>query len=144
MNLIFYDTGIMSTNDTAIFYLNSTNFMFIGGLIMAIAIEKSGLHERLALKVLTLTGSNIRFVMFGFMATTAFLSMWISNTAATAMMLPIIDAVVVAALTSEANNEFEMHTGLEDVYEDKKVRHIYGNLWLGCSVLITFCESIRC
>lgn len=120
--VMFPFLGIMSTNDTAIFYLNSTNFMFIGGLIMAIAIEKSGLHERLALKVLTLTGSNIRFVMFGFMATTAFLSMWISNTAATAMMLPIIDAVVVAALTSEANNEFEMHTGLEDVYEDKKAQ----------------------
>eukprot|EP00094_Tigriopus_californicus_P006409 TCALIF_06173-PA protein Name:"Similar to SLC13A3 Solute carrier family 13 member 3 (Homo sapiens)" AED:0.13 eAED:0.13 QI:20/0.83/0.57/1/0.66/0.57/7/149/576 len=118
--VLFPFLGIMSTNDTAIFYLNSTNFMFIGGLIMAIAIEKSGLHERLALKVLTLTGSNIRFVMFGFMATTAFLSMWISNTAATAMMLPIIDAVVVAALTSEANDDFELHTGLEDVYQDKR------------------------
>eukprot|EP00095_Tigriopus_kingsejongensis_P009456 snap_masked-scaffold197_size267318-processed-gene-1.12 protein:Tk09456 transcript:snap_masked-scaffold197_size267318-processed-gene-1.12-mRNA-1 annotation:"hypothetical protein DAPPUDRAFT_198799" len=119
--VLFPFLGIMPTNDTAVFYLNSTNFMFIGGLIMAIAIEKSNLHERLALKVLTLTGSNLRFVTFGFMAVTAFLSMWISNTAATAMMLPIIDAVVVAALSTEPQNEhIELNEGLEDVYQHKK------------------------
>ena len=64
------------------------------GLIMAIAVEESGLHKRIALVALNLIGSSDRLLLLGFMIPTAFCSMWISNTATTAMMIPIIEAVL--------------------------------------------------
>ena len=68
--------------------------MFFGGLIVAIAIEECNLHLRIALTVMKAAGSKLHSLMAAFMAVTAFLSMWISNTATTAMMLPIAVATV--------------------------------------------------
>ena len=75
-------------------YMRSINFMFLGGLIMAIAVERTGLHRRVALAVLRLCGSTLFGMMAGFMAATGGLSMFISNTAATSMMVPIVTAAV--------------------------------------------------
>jgi len=91
--------GVMSTGDVAVNYLNSTNYMFLGGLVMAIAVEHSGLHNRVALRIIMMVGTSSARLMLGFMFTTMFLSMWISNTATTAMMLPIVDAVAEAINT---------------------------------------------
>jgi len=88
--------GLMSTGQVAVNYLNATNYMFLGGLIMAIAVEHCGLHNRVALKIIMIVGTSQARLMLGFMFTTMFLSMWISNTATTAMMLPIVDAVADA------------------------------------------------
>lgn len=82
--------------------MKSVNFLFMGGLMMALAVENSGLHRRIALFLLKRIGFRPFFVMLAFMLTTAFLSMWISNTAATAMMVPIVEAV---ALVLEGNND---------------------------------------
>ena len=68
--------------------------MFLGGILMAVSIENCGLHRRLALGMLRLVGSQPRWILFGFMLPTWFLSMWISNTATTAMMLPVAEAVL--------------------------------------------------
>jgi len=97
--------GIMSTNEVGINYLKSTNFMFLGGLILAMAVEQSGLHQRVALKIMMMIGTNPRNLLLGFMLTTGFLSMWISNTATTAMMIPIVDAIAQVSVEGQDPDE---------------------------------------
>ena len=75
-----------------------------GSLIVAISVEKCHLHQRIALKALVTIGTSPRLLMLGLMLPTMFLSMWISNTATTAMMLPIVDAVA-EAINSKVNNK---------------------------------------
>ncbi|RWS31881.1 solute carrier family 13 member 3-like protein [Leptotrombidium deliense] len=90
--------GVLSTEQASTPYMKSANSLFFGGLLMAIAIEGSNLHKRVAFGVLLLVGSILNIIrcriMFGLMVTTMFLSMWISNTATTAMMVPVVDAMV--------------------------------------------------
>jgi len=69
-------------------------FLFMGGFMIALAMEKWGLHKRVALNIVRLTGTNANGIILGFMLATAFISMWISNTATTVMMLPIALSVI--------------------------------------------------
>jgi sodium-dependent dicarboxylate transporter 2/3/5 len=86
--------GAASIEDAAAPYANPTVFLFLGGFLIALAVERSGLHRRAALTILAAVGSRPRNLVAGFMVATAFLSMWISNTAATLMMLPMAMSVV--------------------------------------------------
>ena len=108
---------LMTTDDVCIKYLKESNMMFIGSMMVAIAVEHCELHQRIALKFLLLIGTSPRLLMLGFMLPTMFLSMWISNTATTAMMVPIVNAVM-AELNSKNNimgNRDESQDNKEDV-----------------------------
>lgn len=92
--VLFPFLGILSGKLTAASYINSTIFLFMGGFIIALAMEKWGLHKRIALSLIALFGKNPSQIILGFMIASAFISMWISNTATAVMLLPIGLAIV--------------------------------------------------
>ena len=99
--IIFPLLGILDGEKTASSYINSVIFLFLGGFLLALAMENWGLHRRIALKIVTLFGGSPNSIVLGFMAAAAFMSMWISNTATAIMMLPIALAII-----SKMENEF--------------------------------------
>lgn len=86
--------GILSASDACRGYADRNVFLFLGGFIIALSIERWGLHRRIALHVISRIGSSPKRLVLGFMVAAALLSMWISNTAATMLMLPIALALL--------------------------------------------------
>lgn len=91
---LFPALGIMDGKTVAPQYFNYVIFLFIGGFLVALAMERWQLHKRIALRILLWFGIRPRRILMGFMAASAFLSMWISNTATAMMMLPIAMAII--------------------------------------------------
>ncbi len=87
--VLFPLTGIFTIDEATAPYANKIIFLFMGGFMLGLAMEKHNLHKRIALNLIKKTGTNPNGIILGFMLTTAFISMWISNTATTVMMLPI-------------------------------------------------------
>jgi sodium-dependent dicarboxylate transporter 2/3/5 len=90
---LFPALGVLDAADASTPYANELIFLFMGGFLLAVTMEKWGLHKRIALGIMAFVGTSPNRLVLGFMLATAFLSMWISNTATTAMMLPIGIAV---------------------------------------------------
>jgi len=86
--------GVMPTADVTLSYGNQILFLFMGGFLIAVAMQKWNLHRRIALSVINKVGSSPNRLVLGFMLSTALLSMWISNTATCVMMTPVAIAVV--------------------------------------------------
>ena len=94
--VLFPALGVLDGKAVSEVYMNHIIFVYVGGFMMALAMERWNLHRRIALKLLTLIGVSPGRILVGFMATSAFLSMWISNTATTMMMIPIVMSIVVS------------------------------------------------
>jgi sodium-dependent dicarboxylate transporter 2/3/5 len=96
--------GIANINAATAPYAHPLIFLFFGGFFLSIAMEKTGLHQRIALRALLLVGQKPAAQVAGLMAVTAFLSMWMSNTATAVMMLPIGLSMITMANASSQDN----------------------------------------
>ncbi|XP_055935975.1 Na(+)/citrate cotransporter-like isoform X2 [Argiope bruennichi] len=103
--VLFPVLGIISATEVCKNYMKEGYMAFIGGVMAALSMESCKLHERIALKVLLLVGAEIKWLLLGLMLTTTFMSMWMSNTATTALMVTIVDALVGEI----SSNTTEMH-----------------------------------
>jgi len=92
--VLFPLSGGLSLTETTGSFGHKYIFLFMGGFMIAIAIEKWNLHKRIALNIINIIGVDVSKIILGFMLATAFLSMWISNTATSVMMLPIGIAII--------------------------------------------------
>ncbi len=92
--VLFPLSGSLDIGSTTASFGHKFVFLYLGGFIIAIAIEKWNLHKRIALNIIKIIGSDVKQIILGFMIATAFLSMWISNTATSVMMLPIGIAII--------------------------------------------------
>lgn len=104
--------GIQEPKVVSQAYINSNIFLYMGGFMIALGIEKWDLHRRIALHIINVIGSSPKRVVLGFMFATAFLSMWISNTASTLLMLPIGMAIIVSI------TELSQRESVEDSSQD--------------------------
>jgi sodium-dependent dicarboxylate transporter 2/3/5 len=87
-------TGAASIRQTATSYGHEIIYLFLGGFILALALERWGLHRRLALNVLSRVGTRPTRIIGGFMVIAAFISMWVTNTATTIMLLPVALSII--------------------------------------------------
>ncbi len=121
--ILFPLLGVLDGKAISNAYINYVIFLFIGGFIMALAMEKWNLHKRIALKVLSIVGGSPLMILLGFMFSSAFLSMWMSNTATAMMMLPIA---------------FSVTTSLEEIHGEGKISSYAAGLLLAiaysCSI----------
>ncbi|MCK5296805.1 MAG: DASS family sodium-coupled anion symporter [Alphaproteobacteria bacterium] len=92
--VLFPLLGVSTMKEAAAHFANPVVFLLFGGFMIAVAMEKWNLHRRIALTILKIAGVRPCALIAGFMASTAFLSMWVSNTATAAMMLPIAMSVI--------------------------------------------------
>jgi sodium-dependent dicarboxylate transporter 2/3/5 len=92
--IIFPSLNITQLGQTSTNYADRVVFLFLGGFLLAKAVEKSNLHSRFALNILKVFGTDPKYIVAAFMVVTGFLSAWMSNTATTMLMLPIAAAVI--------------------------------------------------
>jgi solute carrier family 13 (sodium-dependent dicarboxylate transporter), member 2/3/5 len=111
--VLFPLTGVLDVGETTAHYGHELIYLFLGGFLLAIAIQKWGLHRRIALSIVSLFGTNPTKLVLGFMVATGFLSMWISNTASAMMMVPIGLAVVnqLTRLLREQDPDIDIRPG---------------------------------
>lgn len=103
--------GVMTISEATTSYGNPVIYLFMGGFIIALALEKHKLHERIALNIIRITGTSGNGIIAGFSLAAGLISMWISNTATTIMMLPIALSVtrLVNDMTGPSNLQEKNH-----------------------------------
>ena len=93
--------GILTPSQVGVSYADNVIFLFMGGFMIAMAMQRWNLHKRMALKIIAVTGTSPSRLILGFMIATAFLSMWMSNSATAMMMVPIAIAIIATVLPTK-------------------------------------------
>jgi solute carrier family 13 (sodium-dependent dicarboxylate transporter), member 2/3/5 len=114
--VLFPSLNVTELGETSTNYADRTVFLFLGGFILAKAVEKANLHKRFALNILKSFGTNPRYIVAAFMLVTGFLSGWLSNTATTMLMLPIAAAVVSQVQEKQHRDKFGLCLMLSIAY----------------------------
>ncbi|MFC5279179.1 SLC13 family permease [Halorubrum rubrum] len=116
--VLFPTTGTLDAAGTTTAYGDPIVFLLLGGFLLALAVERTGLHERISLLVITRVGVSAPGLLFGFMAATALLSMWISNTATAMLMVPIAVAVLSQTHTVTGGPQVSVPDDVGDIVRD--------------------------
>jgi len=103
--VLFPMLGVMTAKEVAPVYMRDLVMLFLGAFIIALGLERWGVHRRMALAIIARVGGSPRRLVLGFMAASAFLSLWINNTATTLLMLPIAMAVLARVEGPGAGDE---------------------------------------
>ncbi|KAK3514172.1 hypothetical protein QTP70_005103 [Hemibagrus guttatus] len=128
---------IMTAEDVCGQYFSDSSMLGVGGLMVAISVEKWNLHKRLAISVILVVGVRPALLMLGFMSITAFVSMWISNIASTAIMLPIMNSMLEYLTVELSPEELLQAEQRMQEHEQKYLR-----LKKGMSLSICYAASI--
>jgi sodium-dependent dicarboxylate transporter 2/3/5 len=107
---------LLTPKDLAQCYGDSNIFLFFGGFVMALALEKWGVHEQIARRIIAIVGDKKSNILLGFILSTGLISMWISNTATALMMLPMAIAVIEAMPPSHRHSRFSIFLMLSIAY----------------------------
>ena len=99
--------GVLTVSGAAVPYADNVIFLFMGGFMIAMAMQRWNLHKRIALKIISLTGTSPMRLILGFMVATAFLSMWMSNSATAMMMIPIAVAIIITVIPNKRPREMD-------------------------------------
>ena len=99
--------GVLSVTGAATPYADNVIFLFMGGFMLAMAMQRWNLHKRMALKIISVTGTSPTRLILGFMIATAFLSMWMSNSATAMMMIPIAIAIIITVIPNKKPKEMD-------------------------------------
>lgn len=114
--LLAVPLGLLAPKDLAQCYGDSNIYLFFGGFVMALALEKWGVHEQIARRIIAIVGDKKSNILLGFILSTGLISMWISNTATALMMLPMAMAVVEAMPPAHRNGKFSIFLMLSIAY----------------------------
>ena len=108
--------GLLTPKDLALCYGDANIFLFFGGFVMALALEKWGVHEQVARRIIAIVGDKKSNILLGFILSTGLISMWISNTATALLMLPMAMAVVEAMPPAHRQSRFAIFLMLSIAY----------------------------
>ena len=108
--------GLLNTADLAASYGNNNVYLFFGGFVLALGLEKWKVHEQIARRIINVVGDSKPRILLGFILSTGFLSMWISNTATALMMLPMAIAIIQAMPVAHQKSKFSLFLMLSVAY----------------------------